>query len=58
MAKQIHKMLLDLHRVCKINGKLHSYAIPKIDVNFQEKQKMIDEFNKLLMDCNRIMTLL
>jgi len=45
MAKQIHKMLIDLHKVCKVNAKFHNYMIPKINVNFQEKRKMIDEFN-------------
>ena len=48
MAKQIHKMLVDLHKVCKVNAKFHNYMIPKINVNFQEKRKMIDEFNKLV----------
>ena len=48
MPKQIHKMLIDLHKMCIINAKFHSYRIPKINVEFQEKQKMIDEFNKLV----------
>jgi len=41
-------MLVDLHKMCKVNAKFHSYIIPKINVEFQEKQKMIDEFNKLI----------
>jgi len=48
MPKQIHKMLVDLHKMCKVNAKFHSYIIPKINVELQEKQKMIDEFNKLI----------
>ena len=48
MPKQIHRMLVELHNMCKVNANFHSYRIPKINVEFQEKQKMIDEFNKLV----------
>ena len=48
MSKQIHKMLVQLHKVCKVNANFHSYILPKINVEYQEKQKMIGEFDKLI----------
>ena len=41
-------MLVELHNMCKVNANFHNYRVPMIDLEFQEKQKMIDEFNKLV----------
>jgi len=48
MPRHIHKMLVELHNMCKVNANFHNYRVPMIDLEFQEKQKMIDEFNKLV----------
>ena len=48
MPKQIHKMLVELHKVCKVNANFHNYMVPKVNVDFQEKQKMIVQFDKLI----------
>ena len=48
MPRQIHKILIDLHKTCNINAKFHNYRIPKINIEFQEKEKMMKEFNKLV----------
>ena len=48
MSKQIHLMLVNLHKVCKSNAKFHNYKMPNINTKYRSNEKMKNEFDKLL----------